>query len=300
MYALSVRVLVMKMVARLGVVATSRVTRISRTTIWRWKRHGIRAVVKRKRRCLKFELVQDHLRAFLLATQCTCARDIRSFLFKVCQVKISANSVYAFIKRLGFSRKRTQLRGQCKGNNLPELIRIFKQKYTAALDKKTVFASIDECSFNEHLHPLYGWSPKGSPLTITTASGSWTQHSLLMATLSTGQVFWKLQKGSITRACFTTFVDSLPLQHHTLLLDNASIHKGLQLQNPVALCYTPPYSPQFNPIELTFSWIKRRFRSLNTGYVRDLPTILDGVIRSCPVADIVSCFDHVHSLVGAE
>ena len=47
-------------------------------------------------------------------------------------------------------------------------------------------------------------------------------------------------------------------------MDNASIHKKLDLQNPKPhVIYTPPYSPEFNPIELAFAHVKRAFRTLN-------------------------------------
>src|SRR5438045_8507297 len=54
-----------------------------------------------------------------------------------------------------------------------------------------------------------------------------------------------------------------------IILDNASIHKNIQLQElceeqGVLLKFLPPYSPDYNPIEATFKdlkeWIKRSYR----------------------------------------
>ena len=48
-------------------------------------------------------------------------------------------------------------------------------------------------------------------------------------------------------------------------MDNCAIHKGEDLQNMVMthgcrLYFIPPYSPDFNPIEETFSVLKARVR----------------------------------------
>ena len=54
---------------------------------------------------------------------------------------------------------------------------------------------------------------------------------------------------------------SFPGPYSVFILDNASIHKGNYLRNicenkGVRLEFLPPYSPDFNPIELTFSMLK--------------------------------------------
>lgn len=50
-----------------------------------------------------------------------------------------------------------------------------------------------------------------------------------------------------------------------LVLDNARIHKGQELRAKVeaagcSLLYLPPYSPDFNPIEMLWSWLKNAVR----------------------------------------
>ena len=52
-----------------------------------------------------------------------------------------------------------------------------------------------------------------------------------------------------------------------LVLDNASIHRGGEIHQLVAaagcsLLYLPPDSPDFNPIEPVWSWIKHRVRTV--------------------------------------
>ena len=50
-----------------------------------------------------------------------------------------------------------------------------------------------------------------------------------------------------------------------LVLDNASFHKGGRIRDLVEeagceLLYLPPYSPDLNPIEQCWGWVKARVR----------------------------------------
>ena len=63
-----------------------------------------------------------------------------------------------------------------------------------------------------------------------------------------------------------------------IVMDNASFHRKSQLI-PLAqkygfrLIFLPPYSPEFNPIENFWAWLKRYLRSLPT-----LPLILPSLM----------------------
>ena len=70
---------------------------------------------------------------------------------------------------------------------------------------------------------------------------------------------------------FTLFVEEAVLPHlppgSVLVLDNARIHQGAALRQAVeeagcTLLFLPPYSPDLNPIELVWSWIKHLVRTL--------------------------------------
>lgn len=75
--------------------------------------------------------------------------------------------------------------------------------------------------------------------------------------------------GAFKRDDFENFLsqDLLPLlaPESVLVLDNARIHHGGKIAELVAaancsLLYLPPYSPDFNPIEMAWSWIKNKVR----------------------------------------
>lgn len=282
------------MINKVGIVQTAVFTGISRSTLWRWKRYDFNPK-KRKFESKLFEENKEILHQFLLSTQCTTARGIVAFFKQMHNVRLCTKTVYKYIKLLGFSRKRTKCRGQCKGD-LKTLTATFCKRYNKAVNESKCIVSIDECGFSERLKPVYGYSPVGQPV-ILKSSGGWVHHSLLMAVYSDGRRQFSIKKGSINKCYFTQFMDSLDLDKDTMVvMDNASIHKNLDTRTIQDLCYTPPYSPEFNAIELCFSKIKTCFRKLNMGIQENVHDLILKAIDCLSVRDIMACFDHVKNV----
>jgi transposase len=62
--------------------------------------------------------------------------------------------------------------------------------------------------------------------------------------------------------CFEAYLTELslhkPKEFKILILDNGAFHKAERLQIPtnIALLFLPPYSPELNPAEMIWRWIK--------------------------------------------
>ena len=85
----------------------------------------------------------------------------------------------------------------------------------------------------------------------------------------TGDDFRRFVQGLLPR------MNSWPMPHSVLVVDNASIHKVAGIRELVEghgarLVYLPSYSPDLNPIELTFSSIKAWLRANRTRVNADL------------------------------
>lgn len=82
----------------------------------------------------------------------------------------------------------------------------------------------------------------------------------------TGRFYWKsAERGNATS--FQAFLDQLrqrfPGQMLHLILDNSSVHKNrsvkryLERHPEVRLHFLPPYSPEYNPVEKMWWWLKK-------------------------------------------
>ena len=83
--------------------------------------------------------------------------------------------------------------------------------------------------------------------------------------IRTQKFYWKKSKKSGSDA-FIWFLTQLrqktPEKQILIILDNATIHKSgkvkkyLKRHPQIQLFYLPPYSPEYNPVELFWKWIK--------------------------------------------
>jgi len=123
-----------------------------------------------------------------------------------------------------------------------------------------------------------GISPIGEPIMVVRSDGFAESYSITALTRldSATQpiVLSEARETSNTQMDFIKFVyDCICNQHlvagDILILDNASIHGGLDtfpiLQDlltaaQVKMVYLPSYSPELNPIELVFGYVKRFLR----------------------------------------
>jgi transposase len=134
---------------------------------------------------------------------------------------------------------------------------------------------IDESGFAQDMPRTHGYSRKGwrcygihdwGAKGRTNAIGALVGKTLLTVVLLTG---------SVNTEVFTCWMqqDLLPKlpQNSVVVMDNASFHKGAEMQNSIAtaghtLLYLPPYSPDLNPIEKKWAQAKfaRKSRACST------------------------------------
>jgi transposase len=114
--------------------------------------------------------------------------------------------------------------------------------------------SIDECHFSDNIGPIQYYSLIGEKRKIECKKKDPTRYTLLLAISNDGDYDFGLLNGSCIRKDFREFVEQLP---GDVICDNAPIHRNLAIDK---LIYIPPYSPQFNPVEMAFSVVKGKFR----------------------------------------
>ena len=88
-------------------------------------------------------------------------------------------------------------------------------------------------------------------------------------------------------------------------MDNVAFHKSKILKEFVLegcnrILYTPPYSPDYNPIELAFSKIKNAYRTLNYRDASIMESNIHTSVQTVTKEDLGSFFRHVTTLVNKE
>ena len=179
------------------------------------------------------------------------------------QISVSRQLAHMLIRRLGYSYKRTRKRGISHRKTIA--MAPFLDACQCVTHQANLVA-IDECGFDQRPAPTYGYSKTGTPAIVQWRPSSDRRRlNLLMAIHPSGSHHRTIHDNPVNGAIFADFIRSLPYERGTaLLLDNASIHKTAIVRKAMATkgyeaVYLPPYSPEFNPIELVFGVIKNRF-----------------------------------------
>ena len=138
--------------------------------------------------------------------------------------------------------------------------------------EQLVFA--DESHFNRlTLRRPYAWAKRGDRASRYEFQFRGSKYSILPALSLDGILHLEVVENAVTGAAFRRFVEGLlprmnkwPLPNSVLVVDNASIHKvagirELVEEHGMRLMFLPSYSPDLNPIELSFSSIKAWLRA---------------------------------------
>jgi hypothetical protein len=251
--------------------------------------------VRPKQPSKQFLLVQQHVRDFLLKHPFTTILSIAHHIHQTTGIKLSTKTIGKYVHALAFSKKKA-FHQTVKAID-QENVTNFKASRAAFMHSPNVFYSIDECYFSERILPSYGYSPVGTRLHSSLKPRKWDKRSLLMAVSSLGTVHYKIIPGSVKQTHFKEFLtDEWVRPDAVFLLDNVSFHRSVakdlqQGQNP--FLFTPPYSPQYNPVEYCFSKVKGYFRTLMaSSTAMSLESKIEKAIQTLTPSDILRTFDH--------
>lgn len=107
----------------------------------------------------------------------------------------------------------------------------------------------------------------GRKKTVNTVKNRWSKTLFGALNLRTSRFYWK-QADSGTSHQFIMFLHQLhkanPNKKLMIILDNGTIHKSKKVQKFIKkhewvdLHFLPPYSPEYNPIERFWHWLKHK------------------------------------------
>jgi len=134
--------------------------------------------------------------------------------------------------------------------------------------EKLVF--VDETGFDQYLYRPYARAPRGQNVVAKT-SGKKFKRTNIVAGICQGKWVAPLQyDGSTDSSLFEFWFERCLMKEvvagSTIVLDNATFHRKCALK-VIAACFDcevlflPPYSPDLNPIENKWAWLKQILRN---------------------------------------
>lgn len=105
--------------------------------------------------------------------------------------------------------------------------------------------------------------------------------------------------------CFEVFLNELsrqqPKEYKILLLDNGAFHKArrLLIPNNIALCFIPPYSPELNPAEKVWAFLKRKITNKAFKTLEELQNFMDSIIRQHISIDRIKSITQTNTYIKA-
>jgi transposase len=145
---------------------------------------------------------------------------------------------------------------------------------------------LDESGVTTDLLRRYGRSPRGTRLHDHAPGGHWHMHTVLATLRPTGLDATAVFDGPLDNETFLAYVQQILVptlrRGDVVVLDNLVIHTQPAVQAAIeaagaSLRFLPPYSPDFNPIELAFAKLKAFLRATR-------PRSFDDVVRDVGIA----------------
>lgn len=133
------------------------------------------------------------------------------------------------------------------------------------------YVFVDESGVTTDLLRRYGRSPRGTRVADHTPCSHWQTHTVVAALRPSALTATAVFDGPIDSVTFRAYVEQVLVPTlrpgDVVVLDNLSVHKQPEIRLAIEqvgaqLRFLPPYSPDFNPIELAFAKLKAFLRAV--------------------------------------
>lgn len=160
---------------------------------------------------------------------------------------------------------------------------------------------LDECGSNIALTPLYARAPKGERAHGSVPRNRGKNMTLIASLSLQGMGAAMILEGGVNALAFEAYVEQVlvpTLQPgQTVVMDNLSVHKVARVQQLIEnrgcrLLFLPAYSPDFSPIEETFSKIKAFLRRAGTRTREALQDAIAQALLTVTSQDALGWFRH--------
>ena len=203
----------------------------------------------------------------VMENPCIYLTEICQAIYEATGVKVSSSLVCRTLQRNGFSRKKAS---QVAKQRYIQYRAVFLSQVMAFNLK--YFVWLDETGSDARNHiRKFGYALRGMTPEYHRVLSRGQRMSAIAAISSAGLVCVDLTKETVTGAKFLDFVRGTLIpemepfdgseKRSIVIMDNCSVHHTTEVKQSfedagIMVIYLPPYSPDLNPIEEAFSYIK--------------------------------------------
>lgn len=151
---------------------------------------------------------------------------------------------------------------------------------------------IDETGASTKMARLRGRAPRGQRCVAAIPHGHWKTTTFTAGLRHNGMVAPMVLDGAMDGDAFIAYVEQILAPELTkgdvVVMDNLPAHKVTGVRQAIEeagarLLYLPPYSPDFNPIEMAFSKLKAHLRKAAARTIPELWNLIaEGIDQFTP------------------
>ena len=126
---------------------------------------------------------------------------------------------------------------------------------------------VDESGFDTYYQREYGWAPEGEKVHDKILGRKFERRSIVAGKIGNEIIAPLEYRGTMHGELFEKWFEDnlLPVisEDTVIIMDNASFHRKKRLyeiakRHNRRLIFLPPYSPELNPIEHFWNWLKKK------------------------------------------
>jgi transposase len=160
---------------------------------------------------------------------------------------------------------------------------------------------LDETGANTDMVRTYGRSAEGERCVGSAPGGHWLTVTGVAAIRLDGLTAAATMTHAMDGDSFPVYVTHALVPNlrpgDVVAMDNLPGHKLAQVRDLIEaagakLLYLPPYSPDFNPIEMIWSKVKGLLRSIAARTIDTLGDAFETAFTAVTLSDIQNCFEH--------
>ena len=129
------------------------------------------------------------------------------------------------------------------------------------------------------------WAEKGKPLSVKVKQGYKSFYTYASVSPHTGDAF-SLLLPEVNTDMMNIYMNELTKAYHdkeiVLIMDQAGWHKAkdLNVPNNITIKFLPPYSPELNPVEKLWQWVKKEvYHNIIYHTLTELATAIEKEMR---------------------